>query len=112
MYTIVNVVLVCMLAPLSSRKFGQEKVWVDLGLCALFGKDVHPSIVKSHLGAERWFRWLHCSVHEGHQHSPEPCVDPNIQFLDHISSSGGASLFPQAQCDPEIELGVALVRYS
>lgn len=37
-YSIVCVVLAITLAILSNRPIGQELVWIDLGLCALFGE--------------------------------------------------------------------------
>lgn len=37
-YSIICVVLAITLAILSNRPIGQELVWIDLGLCALFGE--------------------------------------------------------------------------
>lgn len=38
LYSIICVVLATILAILSNRPIGQELVWIDLGLCALFGE--------------------------------------------------------------------------
>lgn len=47
------------LATLSRGKAGQTWVFVDVGLCALFGK----SIAFTHVCHLIRFRWIYCVVH-------------------------------------------------
>lgn len=48
-YSIICVVLAITLAILSNRPIGQELVWIDLGLCALFGESDRVRLIYAKL---------------------------------------------------------------
>jgi hypothetical protein len=94
-YSCIYIVGAIILATLSEGQIGKDWVFVDIGLCALFGqssaflltrfRNLYSLLIHTSL-YYLYNRRLHSTLYKSNIDSSYPSMDRNIQKLDHVSS--------------------------
>lgn len=83
-YSLINVIGAIALAILSEGRIGRQWVFVDIGLCALFGERLRP-IVSSNGVLFVSHRWFYGFVYKGPVHSNHDGMVCDVYRVDHVS---------------------------
>ena len=94
-YACTYVVGAVVLASLSQSEVGRQYVFVDIGLCAIFGSWIVRRLPSA---TDLCARWFYGAFNQGYLHAAYHGVDGNVHSVDHIPYLSGMSNFSCTFC--------------